>query len=474
MLDRSVGFRCLILSLVLVSPAVLWAADTEGREPGAALARLDLQPARVDWQPKAGDQRLVLTVSGPGGFYLQRELGPGQAPFLSALDLADGTYAYELRAVAQLDAPAEDGLVQSGHLWVQDGSFKAPLPPRVSPPEKSQPILPGNLAQRDTVLADDHVVQGQACIGTNCVNGDADLGPTLLFKEDFGNLLQIKFDNIGCCHPSTRDWALQANDTANATGDFLIRDLTAGTVPFRVGSQAPDNALTIYPVFGHIGIGTLTPAVRLDVKGSTAGAAIGRVQNSSATGFSGFEYLNQAGTVSAYLGTDNANAVTRFNSVNNYPLVVLTNNTERMRVTSAGSVGVGTAAPSSRLHVNGGDVRVSGGSFIDDGVTLNVPDYVFEPDYRLMPLDELKRFVAREKHLPNVPRALDVKEQGLNLSQFQMRLLEKVEELTLYTLGQHEQLAAQRQELVSLSEQNAQLQRRLAELEETLSTPEPH
>ncbi len=112
MLDRSVGFRCLILSLVLISPAVLWAADTEGREPGAALARLDLQPARVDWQPKAGDQRLVLTVSGPDGFYLQRELGPGQAPFLSALDLpearlADGTYAYELRAVARLDAPAE-------------------------------------------------------------------------------------------------------------------------------------------------------------------------------------------------------------------------------------------------------------------------------------------------------------------------------------------------------------------------------
>ena len=107
-----------------------------------------------------------------------------------------------------------------------------------------------------------------------------------------------------------------------------------------------------------------------------------------------------------------------------------------------GSVGIGTAAPASKLHVHGGDIRVSGGSFIDDGVTLFAPDYVFEPDYELMPLDQLAAFVRREKHLPNVPKAAEIRASGLNLSQFQMRLLEKIEELTLYTLAQQEQIAA--------------------------------
>lgn len=102
------------------------------------------------------------------------------------------------------------------------------------------------------------------------------------------------------------------------------------------------------------------------------------------------------------------------------------------------------------LLVYGGDVRVSGGNFIDDGTTLNVPDYVFEEDYPLLSLDELAAYIAREKHLPGVPSAAEIARDGLNLSEFHMRLLEKVEELTLYTLAQQEQIEALEARLAAL------------------------
>ncbi len=93
-----------------------------------------------------------------------------------------------------------------------------------------------------------------------------------------------------------------------------------------------------------------------------------------------------------------------------------------------GNVGIGTTTPLDPLHVVG-NVRIQGGNIVP-------ADYVFEPDYRLMPLEKLAEFISREKHLPNVPPAAEVNEKGLNLGEFQMRLLEKIEELTLYAVRQ--------------------------------------
>jgi hypothetical protein len=76
-------------------------------------------------------------------------------------------------------------------------------------------------------------------------------------------------------------------------------------------------------------------------------------------------------------------------------------------------------------------------------VDLNVPgpDYVFENDYKLKELAELEKFINANKHLPEIPSAIEMKNNGVNVIDLQMKLLQKIEELTLYTIEQNKKLS---------------------------------
>jgi hypothetical protein len=94
-----------------------------------------------------------------------------------------------------------------------------------------------------------------------------------------------------------------------------------------------------------------------------------------------------------------------------------------------GNVGVGTINPDSRLTVNG---RIKCEEVV---VIVDVPaDYVFNLDYKLMPLSEVGKYIKENKHLPNVPSAEEIKQNGWQVGEMNNKLLEKVEELTLYLL----------------------------------------
>ena len=78
---------------------------------------------------------------------------------------------------------------------------------------------------------------------------------------------------------------------------------------------------------------------------------------------------------------------------------------------------------------------------------VQFPDYVFEKNYKLKTLPELKNYIETNKHLPNIPSAKEVEKNGMKMAEMYAKLLEKVEELTLYTLQQEEKIEALQKEL---------------------------
>jgi len=86
----------------------------------------------------------------------------------------------------------------------------------------------------------------------------------------------------------------------------------------------------------------------------------------------------------------------------------------------------------STVDING-ELIITGNCTEQDGACA---DYVFEPDYELRSLDELDAFIAENRHLPNVPSADEMNQHGVSMTHLSGRLLEKIEELVLYTLEQ--------------------------------------
>lgn len=149
-------------------------------------------------------------------------------------------------------------------------------------------------------------------------------------------------------------------------------------------------------------------------------------------------------------------------------------------------VGIGRDNPDSKLHITTAvnknthpiivDKRIQGnptpyklmqldnnGLLFAREVKVNLDnwaDYVFDANYPLMPLSELQAFIQTYNHLPNVPSAKEMTENGLNVAKTNIMLMEKVEELTLYVLQINEKVKTQ-EELLKQQEETIRLQQEL-------------
>lgn len=109
---------------------------------------------------------------------------------------------------------------------------------------------------------------------------------------------------------------------------------------------------------------------------------------------------------------------------------------------------IGTVSPDEKLTVNGSihskEVRVD--------LNFPAPDYVFDKSYKLKSLREVEEFIKMNNHLPEIPYALEFEKNGLLLAEMNMSLLKKVEELTLYTIQQENELNTQNNKITKLEQ----------------------
>lgn len=110
-----------------------------------------------------------------------------------------------------------------------------------------------------------------------------------------------------------------------------------------------------------------------------------------------------------------------------------------------GKMGIGTVNPQSQLDVNG-TIRAKEVKIGSTGWA----DFVFTPEYKLPPLSEVENHILEHGHLPSIPSAKEVQENGVDVGELQVKLLLKIEELTLYTIQQQKQIEIQDKQIQEL------------------------
>ncbi|MBT1698470.1 hypothetical protein KK083_16385 [Fulvivirgaceae bacterium PWU4] len=188
-----------------------------------------------------------------------------------------------------------------------------------------------------------------------------------------------------------------------------------------------DNNAVFYPVMAitedyKVGIGTTTPSHKLTVAGDVAFGLDGAISTISGTSSSGAIQIKNDPSVGGA-----SNRYLRLGWKDNAALF-----TPVLAINEDMNVGIGTTTPDTKLTVKGvihtNEVRV------DMESPIQGPDYVFEKDYDLLSLAELEAYIKANKHLPEVPSAKEMAEDGLNLKEMNLLLLKKVEELTLHLI----------------------------------------
>ncbi|RPH32184.1 MAG: hypothetical protein EHM93_10210 [Bacteroidales bacterium] len=178
---------------------------------------------------------------------------------------------------------------------------------------------------------------------------------------------------------------------------------------------------------GNVGIGTTTPAASLDVVRRSLGQLAKFSEHSDLVAANGESYIS--------VGYSPINLGYHYVAGDSYGFIEMNGGSRAIVIKKNGNVGIGTTNPLYKLAVEGTiaarEVKVTAESWAD---------FVFRPTYKLRTLGEVEQFIKTNSHLPEIPSAAEVKENGVSLGEMNAKLLQKVEELTLYMIELQKQV----------------------------------
>jgi len=225
-------------------------------------------------------------------------------------------------------------------------------------------------------------------------------------------------------------------------------------------TESPNDGKDYFDRTGKVAIGATVPQSKLHIhsdSGEDAGIILEADNKNNDSAFIRFQDANRYISV----GTDNKMRINAGSNnlhllANRYCLnsesTYLENNSnlglqivspQKMglqsgNITLTGKVGINTENTTSgyALAVDGGLITTK--VYVQD--VEDWSDYVFEDSYKLMPLHELKKYICDNKHLPEIPSESEIVGQGYDMHEMQNAMMKKIEELTLYTLQQQEEI----------------------------------
>jgi uncharacterized coiled-coil protein SlyX len=205
---------------------------------------------------------------------------------------------------------------------------------------------------------------------------------------------------------------------------------------------------------GNIGIGTVSPLGELHIRKTENDVNV-------ATADIVLQQFNGKNKISGlYTGTNKGGI--SFSTNNGSSSII----EERMRILANGNIGIGTVNPGIwKLAVNG-NLRAK-----EIKVETDWSDFVFENTYILPTLKEVEQHITEKGHLKDIPSAKEVEENGIFLGEMDSKLLQKIEELTLYTIQQQKEINTQKEKVEKLEKENKSLKNmnvKLLELQKRL------
>lgn len=206
-------------------------------------------------------------------------------------------------------------------------------------------------------------------------------------------------------------------DTRNSTPLFQWITRSAGT--------STEYLRMVLTEDGKLGVGTTSPSSQLHVVGS-GGAQLdfqvnGRIKTGDSNHLGGIVVNTEE---SMFMGQSSSTSMGLYNGG------------WRLTVDNSGKVGIGTTTPDQMLTVNG----TVHSTRVKVEATVPGPDYVFDKEYDLRSLDDLKTYIDENQHLPEVPSAKEMEKNGIDVGEMNLLLLKKVEELTLHLIEQQKRI----------------------------------